>query len=259
MRVLYYVEKELAQFDPRSPGDPSSKYENASAMSEISSLHEDHPSRGNLRDHLGRMRQQALPAIRDLDEESVVSSVSRQGPPRGYQRAGSGRQRARSMDSLDEVGWRDAPYGGGRDWERGRGRRESDSDSAGRRPEREWDRRGRERSPERRGPHQRRSRSRDDLTELGRGSDPYQRRRGRDDDPFLDEVLRRKGGIGASESGSASTARSGNRRKPRGEEEEDLPLPPPYTETESVSSSARGRNERRLRKNDAVSRESLVV
>ncbi|XP_051901334.1 lipolysis-stimulated lipoprotein receptor [Pristis pectinata] len=259
MRVLYYVEKELAHFDPRSPGDPGSKYENASAMSEISSLHEDPPGRGNLRDHLGRMRQQALPAIRDLDEESAVSSVSRQPPRRDYDWPGASRQRARSMESLDDVGRRDYPYRRDRDWERGRGRRESDSESGGWRSDRERDRRGRDRSPERRSPYQRRSRSRDDLTELGRDRGRYPPSR-YDDDSFLDEVLRRKGGRGGSESSSVSTARSGNRKKPRGgEEEEDLPLPPPYTETESVSSSARGRNEKRLRKNDAVSRESLVV
>ncbi|XP_072122356.1 lipolysis-stimulated lipoprotein receptor isoform X1 [Mobula birostris] len=265
MRVLYYVEKELAHFDPRSPGDPSSKYENASAMSEISSLHEDHaPGRDHLREQLGRVRQGALPPLRDVDEESEASGWTPRRDRERWGGSGSGyRQRARSMDSLDDISWRDRHYRDRdrdyhRERERGRGRLESDSEAGS-------GYRGypRDRSPERRGPYARRSRSRDDLTELererdrGRVSAPYSHH----GDPFLDDVLRRKAGGGGrrgSDNGSTSTAHSGNRRRPR-EEEEALLLPPPYTETESVTSSARGRNERRLRKNDAVSRESLVV
>ncbi|XP_044615340.1 lipolysis-stimulated lipoprotein receptor isoform X5 [Equus asinus] len=48
MRVLYYMEKELANFDPSRPGPPNSRAERA--MSEVTSLHEDdwrsRPSRG---------------------------------------------------------------------------------------------------------------------------------------------------------------------------------------------------------------------
>lgn len=48
MRVLYYMEKELANFDPSRPGPPNGRVERA--MSEVTSLHEDdwrsRPSRG---------------------------------------------------------------------------------------------------------------------------------------------------------------------------------------------------------------------
>uniref|UniRef100_UPI00398F8988 lipolysis-stimulated lipoprotein receptor isoform X3 n=1 Tax=Pristiophorus japonicus TaxID=55135 RepID=UPI00398F8988 len=257
MRVLYYVEKELAHFDPKSPGDPSSKYENTSAMSEISSLHEDYDARNNLHSNMGRVRLQAMPPIRDVDEASVVSSVSRQTPRGGYDWDRSEhdyertRQRARSMDSLDDIGrWDRDDHHGRRDFDRGRGRRESDSES-GRRGYAP-DRRRRDYSPERREDGRKRSRSRDDLTELrhGRGQP-----RGSHGDAFLDEIMRKKGAANRdAESVGGSSARSGNRRNRR---DEDIPLPPPYTETESVSS--RGKTEKKLRKNDAVSRESLVV
>ncbi|XP_067831319.1 lipolysis-stimulated lipoprotein receptor [Heptranchias perlo] len=257
MRVLYYVEKELAHFDPKSPGDLSTKYENTSAMSEISSLHEDYDTRNNLHNNIGRVRKQAMPAIRDLDEESVLSSASRRTPRRGHEwdendRYHDGnRQRARSMESLDDIGRRDREYyQGGQDFDRGYGRRESDSESNSRGYAR--GRRRRDDSPERRGEYKKRSRSRDDLTELERGRN-Y--RKGGYDDSFLDEILRKKGTANRDvESSSNSTARSGNRRNRR---DEELPLPPSYTETESVSS--KGKNEKRMRKNDAVSRESLVV
>uniref|UniRef100_UPI00398E3419 lipolysis-stimulated lipoprotein receptor isoform X2 n=1 Tax=Pristiophorus japonicus TaxID=55135 RepID=UPI00398E3419 len=252
MRVLYYVEKELAHFDPKSPGDPST-----SAMSEISSLHEDYDARNNLHSNMGRVRLQAMPPIRDVDEASVVSSVSRQTPRGGYDWDRSEhdyertRQRARSMDSLDDIGrWDRDDHHGRRDFDRGRGRRESDSES-GRRGYAP-DRRRRDYSPERREDGRKRSRSRDDLTELrhGRGQP-----RGSHGDAFLDEIMRKKGAANRdAESVGGSSARSGNRRNRR---DEDIPLPPPYTETESVSS--RGKTEKKLRKNDAVSRESLVV
>ncbi|XP_038669903.1 lipolysis-stimulated lipoprotein receptor-like isoform X2 [Scyliorhinus canicula] len=254
MRVLYYVEKQLAHFDPRSPGDPSTRYENNSAMSEISSLHEDYDARNNLHSNIGRVRQQAMPAIYDDDERSVMSSASRQTPRRDprwdendryYQ---GSRQRARSMESLDDIGRRDRSYDRGHQgFDNSRVRRESDSEASSYRNAQ--DRRRRDYSPERHGEYRKRSRSRDDLTELDRG-----RRypRGGYDDSFLGEVLEKKAGARReADSGSSSTARSRNRR------DEDSSLPPPSTETESVSS--KGKNEKRLRKNDAVSRESLVV
>ncbi|XP_078062569.1 uncharacterized protein LOC144488375 [Mustelus asterias] len=251
MRVLYYVEKQLAHFDPKSPGDPSTRYENTSAMSEISSLHEDHNGRSNLHNNMGRVRKQVMPAIRDEDEESVVSSVSRHIPRRDYRwdendRYSAGNhQRARSMESLDDIGRSDRHYDRGHQgYEQNRGRRESDSEASSRGYAQ--DRRRRDYSPERHGEYRKRSRSRDDLTELERGRN-YPR--GGYDDSFLDEVLRRKAGV--NREADNSTSHSRNRR------EEDSPLPPPYIETESVSS--KGKTEKRLRKNDAVSRESLVV
>nr|XP_025039610.1 lipolysis-stimulated lipoprotein receptor [Pelodiscus sinensis] len=54
---------------------------------------------------------------------------------------------------------------------------------------------------------------------------------------------------------SGSSGRSGNRRHRN--EDGFPPPPPPYTETESVSS--RGKNDRKLRRNQDLSRESLVV
>ncbi|XP_043539244.1 lipolysis-stimulated lipoprotein receptor [Chiloscyllium plagiosum] len=255
MRVLYYVEKELAHFDPKSPGDSSSKYENTSAMSEVSSLHEDHNTRNNLHSNIGRVRMQAMPPIRDIDEESAVSSVSRQTPRRDYGWHDDDRvyrgshQRARSMESLDDIGRRDRDYPQGRqEFDRSRGRRESDSEASSRGYA--HDRRRRDYSPEyHHGEYRKRSRSRDDLMELERSRDYAT---GGYHDSFLDDVLRKKRGAGRDvDSSSGSTARSRARR------DADLPQPPPYTETESVSS--RGRNEKKLRKNDAVSRESLVV
>ncbi|XP_048476635.1 lipolysis-stimulated lipoprotein receptor isoform X4 [Rhincodon typus] len=251
MRVLYYVEKELAHFDPKSPGDPSSKYENTSAMSEVSSLHEDYDTRNNLHSNISRVRMQAMPPIRDMDEQSVVSSVSRQTPRRSYGWHGADRlyQRARSMESLDDIGRRNREYPRDRqEFDRGQGRRESDSEASSRGYAQ--DRRRRDYSPEsRHGEYRKRSHSRDDLMELERSRDCA--RRGYDES-FLDEVLRKKRGAGRdADSSSGSTARSRARR------DEDVPQPPPYTETESMSS--RGRNEKKLRKNDAVSRESLVV
>ncbi|XP_060678190.1 lipolysis-stimulated lipoprotein receptor isoform X2 [Hemiscyllium ocellatum] len=248
MRVLYYVEKELAHFDPKAPGDSSSKYENTSAMSEVSSLHEDHDTRNNLHSNIGRVRLQAMPPIRDIDEESAVSSVSRQTPRRDYGWHDDDRvyrgshQRARSMESLDDIGRRDRDYSRGRpEFDRSRGRRESDSETSSRGYA--HDRRRRDYSPEyRHGEYRKRSRSRDDLMELERSRDYGT---GGYHDSFLDDMLRKKRGAGRDvDSSSGSTARS-------------RAQPPPYTETESVSS--RGRNEKKLRKNDAVSRESLVV
>ncbi|GCB76286.1 hypothetical protein scyTo_0017445 [Scyliorhinus torazame] len=223
-------------------------------MSEISSLHEDYDTRNNLHSNIGRVRQQAMPAIYDDDERSVMSSASRQTPRRDprwdendryYE---GSRQRARSMESLDDIGRRDRSYDRGHQgFDNSRVRRESDSEASSHRyaP----DRRRRDYSPERHGEYRKRSRSRDDLTELDRGG---RYPRGGYDDSFLGEVLAKKAGARReADSGSSSTARSRNRR------DEDISLPPPSTETESVSS--KGKNEKRLRKNDAVSRESLVV
>ncbi|XP_033014062.1 LOW QUALITY PROTEIN: lipolysis-stimulated lipoprotein receptor [Lacerta agilis] len=246
MRVLYYMEKELANFDPTRPGQPNGRLEKASVMSELSSLHED-DRRYELRQGLGRLRGQAMSPISDVEEESMRSSETRRllpplrrghyedPPSRGYGR----RPRSRSVDALDDLD-RD-PYP---DRPRSRGRRGSDDD--------EWHRR--DYSPDSRDDYDRyggrRSRSRDDLRDLDRSH--Y-------DDRILQEALRRKQKAGGREDrdhASTSSGRLGNKRN--GDDDSGFPPPPPpYTETESVSS--RGKNDRKLRRNHAVSRESLVV
>ncbi|KAH0631371.1 hypothetical protein JD844_005670 [Phrynosoma platyrhinos] len=249
MRVLYYMEKELANFDPTRPGQPNGRLEKASVMSELSSLHED-DRRYELRQGLGRLRGQAMSPISDVEEESLRSSENRRllpsaqrdyyedSPLRGYGR----RPRSRSMDALDDLD-RD-PYPAR---PRSRGRRGSDE---------EWHHH--DYSPDSHNDYARyggrRSRSRDDLRDLERSH--Y-------DDRLLEEALRRKQRMGSREDldhSSASSGRSGNRKKREGNSNgfpPPPPPPPPYTETESVSS--RGKNDRKLRKNHDVSRDSLVV
>ncbi|XP_061453128.1 lipolysis-stimulated lipoprotein receptor isoform X2 [Rhineura floridana] len=246
MRVLYYMEKELANFDPTRPGQPDGRLEKASGMSELSSLHED-DRRYELRQGLGRLRGQAMSPISDMEEESMRSSENRRllppsrhdhyedSPPRSYTR----RPRSRSMDALDDLDRDRNPYPAR---PRSRGRHGSDE---------EWHRC--DYSPDSRNDYEhyggRRSRSRDDLQDLERSH--Y-------DDRLLEEALRRKraGGREDLDHASASSGRSGN-RKNRDDGFPPPPPPPPYTETESVSSH--GKNDRKLRRNHAVSRESLVV
>ncbi|XP_007429510.1 lipolysis-stimulated lipoprotein receptor isoform X3 [Python bivittatus] len=219
----------------------------ASVMSELSSLHED-DRRYELRQGLGRLRGQAMSPISDLEEESVRSSENRRllpntwrdryedSPLQSYAR----RPRSRSVDALDDFE-RD-PYPS-----RPRSRDQHGSDN-------EWHRR--DYSPDSRNDseryNRRRSRSRDDLRDVER---TYY------DNRLLEEALRKKQRAGSREDldhGSASSGRSGN-RKNRDDDSEGFPPPPPppYTETESVSS--RSKDDRKLRRNHAVSRESLVV
>ncbi|XP_068384606.1 lipolysis-stimulated lipoprotein receptor isoform X2 [Eschrichtius robustus] len=249
MRVLYYMEKELANFDSSRPGPPNGRVERA--MSEVTSLHEDdwrsRPSRGP-----------ALTPIRDEEWGHHSPRSSRrweQEPPldRPGSGWGAGRPRARSVDALDDLA-------------------RPGSAESGRSPPSSG-RRGRACSPPR-------SRSRDDLYDQDQDNsrhfphsrDPYYddfRSRGRphadpraryhpsrdlpDDgsrsgDPqydgqLLEEALRKKG--------------PAERRRPYREEEEEAyhpPAPPPYSETDSQAS-----RERRLKKNLGLSRESLVV
>ncbi|XP_053460744.1 lipolysis-stimulated lipoprotein receptor isoform X3 [Nycticebus coucang] len=249
MRVLYYMEKELANFDPSRPGPPNGRVERA--MSEVTSLHEDD----------WRSRPSRVPALTPIRDEEWGRRSPRsprrweQEPP--PERPGSGwragRPRAHSVDALDDLTRPGSPESGRRS-PPGRGRR------------------GRAYTPPR-------SRSRDDLydpddlRDFPHSRDPYYKDRSRDrphadprsyphrsqdprdnssrsEDPqydgrLLEEALRKKG--------------SGERRRPYREEEEEKeayypPAPPPYSETDSQSS-----RERRLKKNLALSRESLVV
>ncbi|XP_061103279.1 lipolysis-stimulated lipoprotein receptor isoform X2 [Conger conger] len=281
-RVLYYMERELANLDPSRPGDAAGKYNRMDVMSEVSSLHDGLDPRGR-----GRSQAPALPTLLDQEDNmSTISSVSQQGRRDDYPRRGYGapRGRARSMDNLDDIGReyrRRDDYPPPRSEDRPRaGRRGSDegrSSSGGGRGGYDRDNpRRRDYSPDNRPRgdlHGKRSRSRDDLMDLergrgGGGREPY-------DDSFLREAMERK------RQGEQQRARSRERldsdgdrsdrpRGPRGPPplplaapssvpDRRLPsvdvLPPPYSDTESVSSSKRSN----LRKNGAVSRESLVV
>ncbi|XP_037642103.1 lipolysis-stimulated lipoprotein receptor isoform X1 [Sebastes umbrosus] len=284
-RAIYYMERELANMDPSRPGN----YKRLDAMTEVSSLHDGMDPRGRG----GRSQPPPLATVYDRDEAmSTISSVSQQGRRRDdYPRQGGGymgdRVRARSMDNLDDIGRR---YGRDdnppqRRPDENRGRRGSDdgwSSSARSGQSRDFDdRRRRDYSPEdrRRGDGGgygalpgRRSRSRDDLMDLEKD------RRGRRedyDDSFLREAMERK------KMGEQQRARSRERldsesdrsdrgRAPRGppplpqmppsghpgrRDDYPPPPPPPYSDNESMSSSKKTN----LRKNGAVSRESLVV
>nr|XP_045011157.1 lipolysis-stimulated lipoprotein receptor isoform X1 [Jaculus jaculus] len=249
MRVLYYMEKELANFDPSRPGPPNGRVERA--MSEVTSLHEDdwrsRPSRGPV-----------LTPIRDEDWDRHSPRSPRrweQDPfperPRGGW--GAGRPRAHSVDALDDFtrpgsaeSGRSSPPGNGR---RGRvctplrSRSRDDlynPDSRDVPPIRDPhyydDLRSRDRPPA--DTRARYQRSRDPRDVSSRSGDPQY------DGRLLEEALKKKG--------------SGERRRPYREEAQEEayypPAPPPYSETDSQAS-----RERRLKKNLALSRESLVV
>ncbi|KAI9526260.1 hypothetical protein NQZ68_041545 [Dissostichus eleginoides] len=263
-------------------------------MTEVSSLHDGLDPRGRG----GRPQPAPLATVYDRDEAmSTISSVSQQGQRRdNYPRQGGGymgdRVRARSMDNLDDIGRRN-----GRDDhpprrpDEIRGRRGSDdgwSSSARSGNNRDIDdRRRRDYSPEDRGRGEgggygglpgRRSRSRDDLMALERDRRPEGNARGRRDDyddNFLREALERKK-MGEQQRArsrehlDSESDRSDRGRVPRGppplpqvpasghhgrRDDYPPPAPPPYSDDESMSSSKKSN----LRKNGAVSRESLVV
>ncbi|KAM5132297.1 lipolysis-stimulated lipoprotein receptor isoform 2-T2 [Mantella aurantiaca] len=258
MRVLYYMEKELANFDPTRPTPPNGRFENATVMSEVSSLHED-DQRNNLRNGMDRLRNQGMSPIRDLEEESLLGSdyrrppLPRQDPYDERLRHGpppmERRPRTRSVDNLDDYDRRDRPYRDPPSEGRSYGRRNSDDDNSSRG-------RGRDgRSPDPRDDYYggKRSRSRDDLQDLGR-----HRQEPAYDDRFLDDVLRRKqqqrAGSRDGLDSVANSSRSEGRRNRHDDDDDFPPPPPPYTETESVSS--RGK---KLKRGEALSRESLVV
>lgn len=249
MRVLYYMEKELANFDPSRPGPPNGRVERA--MSEVTSLHED--------DWRSRpSRAPALTPIRDEEWNRHSPQSPRtweqeplQEQPRGGW--GSGRPRARSVDALDDIN-RPGSTESGR----------SSPPSSGRRGRAYAPPRSRSRDdlydPDdpRDLPHSRDPHYYDDIRSRDPRADPRSRQRSRDprdagfrsrdpqyDGRLLEEALKKKG--------------SGERRRVYREEEEEEegqypPAPPPYSETDSQAS-----RERRLKKNLALSRESLVV
>ncbi|XP_060144803.1 lipolysis-stimulated lipoprotein receptor isoform X2 [Globicephala melas] len=251
MRVLYYMEKELANFDSSRPGPPNGRVERA--MSEVTSLHEDdwrsRPSRGP-----------ALTPIRDEGWGHHSPRSSRrweQEPPldRPGSGWGAGRPRARSVDALDDLArpgsaesGRSPPSGGRRGRAcappRSRSRddlydQDQDQDDSRHFPHSrdpyydDFRSRGRPHAD----PRARYHPSRDPPGDGSRSGDPQY------DGQLLEEALRKKG--------------PAERRRPYREEEEEAyypPAPPPYSETDSQAS-----RERRLKKNLGLSRESLVV
>lgn len=252
MRVLYYMEKELANFDPTRAGPANGRFENTSAMSEVSSLHEeDH--RNNLRNDIGRLRNQAMTPIQDIEMDSLPGSGYRHHPAqRPYEYSDDGfrgerRPRTRSVDDLDDLDRRDrhrSPPDNP-----SRGRRGSDDDSS-----RGYGRDARSPDPRDEYYGGKRSRSRDDLREYDRS-----RQEPAYDDRFLEDALRRKqqqrAGSRDGLDSVAASSRSEGRRNRRNDDDDDFPPPPPpYTENESVSS--RGK---KLKKGEALSRESLIV
>ncbi|KAI5625537.1 lipolysis-stimulated lipoprotein receptor isoform X1 [Silurus asotus] len=281
-RLLYYMERELANIDPSQPGGVAGKYGHNDGMSEISSLHDGGDPRNR-----GRSRPPQLNTVFDDENMSTISSVSqnmRRDEPRRGGGGGPSRGRARSMDNLDDIVRNDRD----RDYHSRGGRRGSDDEwsSSARGYDRVADDRRRDYSPDSRfrndprgvGLQGRRSRSRDDLMDLerargGRGQDAY-------DDSFLREAMERK------KMGEQQRARSRERLDSDGERSDrsrggrggppppplplsrpagnpdhrhantSFPPPPSYTEdTDSLASSKKSN----LRKNGAVSRESLVV
>ncbi|XP_076004632.1 lipolysis-stimulated lipoprotein receptor isoform X2 [Genypterus blacodes] len=287
-RATYYMEQELANLNLSRPAN----YNRLDAMTEVSSLHEGPDPRGRG----GRSQPPPLATVYDQDEAmSTISSVSQyvhrrdDPPPRGGGYMG-GHARSRSMDNLDDIGRRNGRdvHTPNRRNDGPRGRRGSDDEwsSSGRSGhDRGYDdRRRRDYSPDdrRRGGgggndslQGRRSRSRDDLMDLERDR---QRgggaRGGRDDydDSFLREAMERKK-LGEQQRArsrerlDSDSARSDTRGRapplpvsppsgyPGRRDNYPPPLPPPYSDDESLSSSKKSN----LRKNGAVSRESLVV
>ncbi|XP_051718613.1 lipolysis-stimulated lipoprotein receptor isoform X4 [Ctenopharyngodon idella] len=290
-RVLYYMERELANLDPSRPGNTPGKYGRLDGMSEVSSLHDGPDSRNR-----GRARPPQLTTVYDdVDENmSTISSVSQHVRRDEHRRGADNRGRARSMEHLDDVGrnYRDRDDypptrrdGGARG-----GRRGSDDEwsSSGRGYDRAFDdRRHRDYSPDNRprrgdsfrgvGFQGRRALSRDDLMDLERdrgrgGRDAY-------DDSFLREAMEKKK-LGEQQRGrsrerlDSESDRSDRYRGPRGgppplplappsgnpdrrgNHSNFPPLPPPYTDDSDSLASSKKSN---LKKNGAVSRESLVV
>uniref|UniRef100_A0A673KAT2 Lipolysis-stimulated lipoprotein receptor-like n=1 Tax=Sinocyclocheilus rhinocerous TaxID=307959 RepID=A0A673KAT2_9TELE len=290
-RVLYYMERELANHDPSRPVNTPGKYSRLDGMSEVSSLHDGPDSRNR-----GRARPPQLTTVYDdVDGNmSTISSVSqhiRRDEPR---RGPDNRGRARSMENLDDIsrnyGDRDDYPPARRDGGARGGRRGSDDEwsSSGRGYDPVFDdRRRRDYSPDARprrgdsfceaGFQGQRSRSRDDLMDLERdrgrgGRDAY-------DDSFLREAMEKKKLVEQQRGHSrerldSESDRSDRYRGPHGGppplplappsgnpnrhgNHSNFPPPsPPYTEDSDSLPSSKKSN---LKKNGAVSRESLVV
>ncbi|XP_042638748.1 lipolysis-stimulated lipoprotein receptor [Orycteropus afer afer] len=245
MRVLYYMEKELANIDHLQHIPHNGRVERA--LSEVTSLHEDdsrsQPFRGPVvtptRDKEWGRRSPRSP--RRWEQE----------PPEEFPGGGwrVGRPRAHSVDALDDLP-------------------RPDSTESGRSPPSSG-RRGRAYAPPR-------SRSRDDLycqddsRDFPHSWDPHCEEFRSGDRPHADSRARHHRSRNSQDSARSGNPQydrwlleealrkkaAGERRRPYKEEEGAYyqSEPPPYTETDSQAS-----RERRLKKNLALSRESLVV
>lgn len=272
-RAIYYMERELANLDPSRPAN----YNRMDNMSEVTSLHDSDRGRA-----AGRSQPPALPTVYDRDEAmSTISSVSQHVHRRDDyrdRRDGDSRGRARSMDNLDDIGRRyDQEDYRRRDEPRGRRGSDEWSSSARGGYDRPYDdHRRRDYSPEDRGGggggglDGRRSRSRDDLMDIERdrrygggargGRSDY-------DDSLLREAMERKKLGEQLRARSRERLDSDSERSARGPplpthppsgipgRRDDFPAPPPPAYSDDGSSSKKTN----LRKNGAVSRESLVV
>ncbi|KAF7670449.1 hypothetical protein LDENG_00074440 [Lucifuga dentata] len=291
-RAIYYMERELANLDPSRP----TNY-NLDNMTEVSSLHDGPDLRG--RGGRSQPPPLATVYDQDEAMSTISSvsqhAHRRDDYPRHSRGASGGymadRARARSMDNLDDIGCRygrddftpqrrdNAPRGR-------RGSADEWSTSARSGYGRDVDdRRHRDYSPDdhRRGRgaysdlQGRRTRSRDDLMDLDRDRQRGGGAKGRIDydDSFLREAMERKK-LGEQQRArsrerlDSDSSRSDRGRAPRGPPPLPVnppsgypgrhdnflpPFPPSYSEDESMSSSKKSN----LRKNGAVSRESLVV
>ncbi|CAL8261847.1 unnamed protein product [Boreogadus saida] len=273
-RAIYYMERELANMDPSRPQNNN----RMDGMSEVSSLHDGLDPRGRG----GRPQPPPLATVYDQDEAmSTISSVSQHAQRRGGGGRGGymdPRGRAQSMDNLDALDRRRPRDDYPRHHDDGsRGRRGSDDgwSSSARGNDRDDGRRRRDYSPDGRGRggssdagggggmQGRRSRSRDDLMDLERGGGGGGGGGRGYDDGILREAMERKR-LGEQQRGRSRERLDDDRPPPPlplappsafPNRRDDFPHPPPYSDEESVSSSKRSN----LRKNGAVSRESLVV
>ncbi|XP_012684170.2 lipolysis-stimulated lipoprotein receptor isoform X2 [Clupea harengus] len=271
-RVLYYMERELTNLEPGHPGDAAGKYNRLDGMSEVTSLHEMSEPRSH-----GHSRPPQLPTLYDDpdDRMSTISSVSQHQRPRRHNDSPmnhGARGRARSMDNLDVIYQHSNDDDYPQNYKSGArgGRRGSDDgwnrdtrDDYDHETDRHYHRRNH--SPDSHGQNrgrgagfqQRRSRSRDDLMAMDRND------RGNEyDDRLLREALAKKK-LGSQD----RLDHSGEKRPMNGHYgPPPLPVSPPsgYPEhfpsslpydQESTASSKKSN----LRKNGAVSRESLVV
>ncbi|KAG5271946.1 hypothetical protein AALO_G00185980 [Alosa alosa] len=269
-RVLYYMERELANLDPSHQGNAAGKYNRLDGMSEVSSLHDASEPRSR-----GHSRPPQLHThYDDVDERmSTISSVSQHYNPRRHNDSPmnhGARGRAHSMDNLDVIyphsraddypqSYKAAARGGRRGSDDGWNRDYSrDDDRHYHRQNSPDDYQGRNRGRGA-GFQNRRSRSRDDLTDI-----EWSGRRDEYDDKILREALEKKKlrpPQGAhSRDRLDNSSEKGNYgppplpTSPPSGYPEHFPPPLPYDQ-ESTASSKKSN----LRKNGAVSRESLVV
>lgn len=274
-RVLYYMERELANLDTSQSRDATTKYNQLDGISEVSSLHDKFENRS-----YGYSRPPQFELYDERDElMSTISSVSqhqnRDRDIRGPVSYGA-RGRAHSMDYLDaEYQWSEDRHRRNRDEPKNYRRGSDDrfdytfSDSSDRsyQPQRNMHNNTNFHSPKKgRGFQGRRTRSRDDLMDLDGHDERY-------DEQLLQKALeRKKMGLSPLPEGPYSGQRanmdfSGRQEIRRHHLPPPLPNSPPFGPSDHLPASYTAYDEEstassmksNLRKNGAVSRESLVV